>query len=165
MLTAIRVMNLVIVLGSGGLVGCSSAHKPTAPPPDPQPAAAPAPPSASVSSAAEAETEAARKTAAPVTLTFSSTAKSGTVVLTLTMVALSDIPHGVSRIVVPDGLTVVKGDRQVDLGAVAKGTTREQQLTLVVPATGHFQIFAGMDCRLTPGVSLHKTATPIVLGG
>lgn len=111
------------------------------------------------------------KTSAPVKTTLTSSASSGTVVLTLTMEALADIPRGVGRIVIPDqgrvangDIKVVKGDLEVDFGAVPHGEKRELQVTLEVRPSGKLKIFAGVDCHMTAGILMHKTAQPVVVG-
>jgi hypothetical protein len=143
-------------------LGCSPAPVPPASSSEQQatssePSAAP--------SAKEAEAKPVEgKTSAPVKITFASSATSGTVVLTLTMEALADIPRGVARVIVPRGAKVVKGEPEVDFGAVAKGEVRELKVTLDVPKATPQQVFAGVDCHITSGILLHKEAKPLVLG-
>jgi hypothetical protein len=104
------------------------------------------------------------KTSAPVKVTLTSSARSGTVVLTLTVEALADIPRGIGRIIVPREAKLVKGTPEVDFGAVPRGETREIQVTLDVPAATRAQVFAGVDCHITSGIHLHQEAKPIPLG-
>lgn len=111
------------------------------------------------------------KASAPVKTTLKSSGTTGTVELTLTVEALADIPRGVGRIVLPDqGRTakgtvkVVKGNLEVDFGAVPHGEKREVQVTLEVPAGAKLQVFAGVDCHMSSGILMHKPAQPVALG-
>jgi hypothetical protein len=104
------------------------------------------------------------KADAPVEVISTASARSGRVDVTLTVRALADIPRGVARVVVPDGVTVVSGAREIDFGAIPSSAVRELKLTLDVPATPQFHIFSGADVYLTAHVLLHKGATPLSLG-
>jgi hypothetical protein len=104
------------------------------------------------------------KISAPVQVTLTSSAKSGTVVVTLSVQPKTDIPRGVARIVVPAGVKLVSGQAQMDLGPLKSGVAAQHQVTLEVPSTGQFQIFAGVDCHISSGIRLHKAAEALVLG-
>lgn len=112
------------------------------------------------------------KITAPVQLTFTSapsaakasSAGEGPVVLTLTVRALTDIPSGVARVVLPPQLKLLDGQREMPFGALAKDAERQFSLTIEVPPAGSFQIFAGVDCHISSGIQLHKEARPIMLG-
>lgn len=107
------------------------------------------------------------KITAPVQLTFTSTpsaAGAGSVVLTLTVRALTDIPSGVARVILPPKLKLLSGQSEVAFGALPKDTERQFTLTVDASAGGPLQIFAGVDCHISSGIQLHKEAKPIWLG-
>ena len=104
------------------------------------------------------------KISAPVELTLTSSANSGTVVVTLTVRALSDIPGAVARVMLPSEIKLLSGQRELDLGPLTKGAERQLTLTVDAAALGQFQIFAGVDCHITLGIQMHKEAKPIFLG-
>jgi hypothetical protein len=162
-----------IALGAAS-AGCS----PSAAAPDPAPeraAAAERPPGAAPGTQAMASTTEAKieatteakieaKLSAPVDVTLTSSARTGTVVITLSLTAQADIPRGVGRIVLPKEVRLVGGQTQVDLGALKRGVVSQYQVTVEVPSTGQFRIFAGVDCRISSGVLIHKGARELVLG-
>ncbi len=139
----------------GGLVlGCAPAQVDAAPQPPRQ---------------AERTTGQTReaKITAPVQLTFTSTpsgAGAGPVVLTLTVRALTDLPSGVARFVLPPQIKLLRGPREIPFGALGKDAERQFSLTVDAPAASPFQIFAGVDCHISSGIQLHKEAKPILLG-
>jgi hypothetical protein len=110
------------------------------------------------------------KITAPVQLQFTSTpsgagvAGANTVVLTLTVRALTDIPSGVARVVLPAEVKLLSGQREVEFGALRKGDERQFVLTVDATASSQAQIFAGVDCHISSGIQLHKEARPIFLG-
>lgn len=104
------------------------------------------------------------KISAPVELTLTSSAGSGTVVITLTVRALSDIPGAVARVVLPSEIKLLSGQREQDLGALKRGAERKLEITVDAAAPGQFEIFAGVDCHITSGIQQHKEARSIVLG-
>lgn len=111
----------------------------------------------------------AGKITAPVVLTFTASpdaakAGAGPVVLTLTVRALTDIPSGVARVVLPPQVRLLRGEREVSFGALAKDAEQTFTLTVEAPPAAPLQIFAGVDCHITSGIQLHKEARPIVLG-
>jgi hypothetical protein len=104
------------------------------------------------------------KVSAPVRVALTSSAKSGTAVITLSVQPLSDVARGVSRIVLPPGLKLLSGQTQIELGALKSGVASQHQVTVEIPSTGQFQVFAGVDCHITSGIRLHKAAEALVLG-
>lgn len=119
--------------------------------------------SAPVGSAAAAETTEA-KVSAPVDVTLTASAKSGTVVITLSLKAKADIPRGVGRIVLPEGVKLVSGQTKLELGALKRGGVSKHEVTVEVPSTGQYRIFAGVDCHITSGILMHKGAHELILG-
>lgn len=154
----LQTLGLVMALGQA-TAGCSPTKVSAAPAPEPAATTAATAPTAP---ARPITTEA--KTGVPVKLTLAASAQSGTVVVTLTVQALADLPRAVTRIMIPQGAQLVKGDREVDFGAVPSGAVRTHQLTLEVPATTQVQLFAGVDCRMSVGILQHKEAVPLLLG-
>lgn len=174
MKTLIQTTGLLAVIALPAFsLGCSPAPATTTPSSEQQ-AADTAPPKrgATPSSAQPTEKTGEAKTSAPVRVTFTSSAKSGKVVLTLRTEALADIPRVVSRIVLPragekhaqGGINRIEGELQVDFGAMPRGEVREHQMTVDVPQSARSKIFAGVDCHITSGIQLHKEAQPILLG-
>jgi hypothetical protein len=104
------------------------------------------------------------KVSAPVRVSLSSSAKAGTVVITLRVLPQADISRGVARIVLPQGIKLLGGRAEVDLGALKNGVASQHQVTVEVPSTGQYQIFAGVDCHITAGIRLHKPAEALMLG-
>lgn len=173
MMTGIQTTGLVALIALGAtMLGCSPTPTTTVPSSDEQAeATATSKPGATPGTTQAAEKTGEGKTSAPVKVTFTPSAKSGTVVLTLTIEALADIPRGVARIVLPRegrppqaSIRVTKGDLEVDFGAIPRGAVREHKVTLDVPQATRFEIFAGVDCHITSGILLHKEAPPILLG-
>lgn len=160
-------MGFVVVTGLGMLaLGCAPAKVDAAPQAAPQ---------------AERTTAQQRegKITAPVQLTFtsapgavntpgaasaSSPASAGPVVLTLTVRALTDIPSGVARVVLPPQIKLLSGQREMPFGTLAKDAEQKFSLTVEASSAGPLQIFAGVDCHISSGIQLHKEARPIVLG-
>lgn len=96
---------------------------------------------------------------APVELTFTSApsaANAGAVVLTLTVRALTDIPSGVARVVLPAQIKLLSGQSEIPFGALPKDAERQFSLTVDATASGRFQIFAGVDCHISSGISYTK---------
>jgi len=152
MKTAIRTISIVAMIVMEVVApGCSPTRVEAASGPEPPAARKPA------------RTREA-KISAPVELALTSSASSGTVVLTLAVRALTDIPRGVARIILPDGIKLLSGQREVDFGALAAGSVRELVVTADVPASRQFQIFAGIDCHISSGIQQHKEAQPLYLG-
>jgi hypothetical protein len=104
------------------------------------------------------------KLSAPVEVTLNSSAKSGTVVITLGLKAGADIPRAVSRIVLPPGLKLVSGQTEINIPFLKRGAARDHRVTVAVPSTGEFTIFAGVDCHISSGIVLHKSAPELILG-
>lgn len=161
MKTFIQTMGLVAVTALGALsIGCST----------PKVDAAPSPPRrAGKSIFRSTATVKEAKITAPVQLSFTSTssvsgASAETVVLTLTVRALADIPSGVARVVLPREIKLLSGQREVQFGALQSGEERQFTLTVDAAATGQFQIFAGVDCHISEGIQLHKEAEPLFVG-
>lgn len=168
MKTRTQQMGFVVVAGLGvalgvlGGLGCAQAKGDaalqSAPPPEgsQQTQRTPPPPRAG-------------KITAPVVLTFTASpdaakAGAGPVVLTLTVRALTDIPSGLARVVLPPQVKLLRGSREVPFGALAKDAEQTFSLTVEALPAGPLQIFAGVDCHITSGIQLHKEAQPIVLG-
>lgn len=145
-------------------LGCSPAPVPPASSSEQQATATSSEPSAAPGAQEKEAKPVEGKTSAPVKITFTSSATSGTVDFTLTMEALADIPRGVARVIVPRGAKVVKGQPEVDFGAVPKGEVRELKVTMEVPKSTPQQVFAGVDCHITSGIQLHKEAKPLAVG-
>lgn len=118
------------------------------------------PPAAAEREPATSET----KVAAPVALAVASSARNGRVDVVLNVRALSNARRGVARIVLPAGVTLVSGAREVELGALHAGTAQDLKVTLAVPAKGRFQIFSGVDVYISSGILLHREAEPLILG-
>ncbi len=162
MTTGIKTMKIVAVIAFASLaVGCSPSTVVAAPASEgakgtgmAQPAADPL--------ATSHPNEA--KVSAPVQVSLTSSAKVGTVVITLTVQPKTDIARGVARIVLPQGVRLVDGRTEVELGALKGGVVSQHQVTVEVPSTGQFQIFGGVDCHITSGIRLHKGAEALVLG-
>jgi len=142
--------------------GCSPSRVAAAPAPEQAAAAAATAQPASDPQAMANPAEA--KISAPAQVSLTSSAKSGTVVVTLNITPQADIPRGVARIVLPAGVQLVSGQVQGELGALKKGVAIQHQVTVEIPSTGQFQIFAGVDLHITSGIRLHKAAQVLVLG-
>lgn len=107
------------------------------------------------------------KITAPVQLSFTSSPSgggAGAFVLTLTVRALTDLPSGVARVVLPPQIKLLSGEREIAFGALPKDAERQFALTVEASAAGQFQIFAGVDCHISSGIQLHKEAKPLLLG-
>lgn len=161
MKTVIQTVGLVAVTALGAfLIGCST----------PKVDAAPNPPRRAGKSIFRSTAIAKEaKITAPVQLSFTSAssvsaASAETVVLTLTVRALDDIPSGVARVVLPREIKLLSGQREMQFGALQKGEERQFALTVDAAATGQFQIFAGVDCHISEGIQLHKEAQPLFVG-
>ena len=163
MKTVIQTLGLVALTALGTVViGCST----------PQGDASPNPPRRAGNKEIFRSSAVAKeaKITAPVQLSFTaapsapSATSAAPVVLTLTVRALTDIPSGVARVVLPSGVTLISGQPEVEFGALPKGAERQFTLTVDAPASGQSQIFAGVDCHISSGIQLHKEAQPLLVG-
>lgn len=146
---------MVMTMLGASVLGCAPTKVDAAPPPP-----------------AQAERTTARtregKITAPVELSFASAQSAtspGAVVLTLTVRALTDIPSGVARVILPPKLKLLSGQSEIPFGSLPKDAERQFSLTVDASATGGpLQIFAGVDCHITSGIQLHKEAQPLLVG-
>lgn len=156
---------LTLAMASGCATDANKAESPaSAPEPAPAPRGnAQAPASAPASAPESAPTSAPEpaplsgKAQAPVAVRLAALAatKAGHYTATLSVQALSDIPRAVARIVLPEGVKLVEGKLERDLGALAKSTNMELVVTLKVPEGGAFVLAGGVDCHMASGVKLH----------
>jgi hypothetical protein len=105
-----------------------------------------------------------KKLSAPAEARLSTSGATGEVQVILTVRATADIPRAVARFVVPEGVLITGGEREKDLGPLAKGDERQLRLTLSVPSAGSFVIAGGIDLHLSSGVRLH-VGDAVRLGG
>jgi hypothetical protein len=101
----------------------------------------------------------ASKISAPVEVSVTTNTKGSNTEAVLMVKALSDVPRGVGRIVIPNGIRVVKGPTEIDFGALKQGQTRELRVELQIPNSRGFDLTGGVDVHLAKGVKLHKNAT------
>lgn len=152
MKTFTQTISFVAMIALGlAIPGCSPTRVEAAPTPEPPIAGKPA------------RTREA-KTSAPVELTFTSSASKGQAVLSLAVRALTDIPSGVARIILPEGIKLLSGQREVEFAAMPANSVHKLVVTVDIPSSGQFQIFAGIDCHISTGIQLHKEAQPLILG-
>ena len=164
MKTMIQILGMLAAIAGGeALLACapsSAASEPqasaAAPTSSPPPLAAPAP--RGKPRAAE------QKISAPVDVSLTASARSGTVILTLSLKAETDIPHAVARFVLPREVKLVNGQPEIDIPLLRRGVVSQLQVTVEVPAKGQFTIYAGVDCPISSGILLHKSAPEVVLG-
>jgi hypothetical protein len=100
----------------------------------------------------------------PVDVSLTSSTESGTVHITLNLTAKADIPRAVGKIVLPPAVKLIHGETRLDLGALKNGESRQLQVIVQVPAHGRFEIFAAVDCHISSGILMHKSAPSLVLG-
>ena len=171
MKTVIQNLGFVAFIALGTtMFGCSTTPVTSTPTGEPQAVDATKPAETPATTQAS-DTKGEGKISAPVTVTLNTSAKSGTVVVTIKMEALADIPRAVAKIVIPaealreGAVKVVKGDLVMDFGMVPRGQVRTHEVTLEVSPSARTDIFGGVDCHITSGILLHKGAKPVTFGG
>ncbi|MCC6624991.1 MAG: hypothetical protein IT385_27335 [Deltaproteobacteria bacterium] len=103
------------------------------------------------------------KVRAPVELALTAEGARDALSLTLAVRATADVPRAVARFTLPDGVTLVAGALEHELGARARGSETRVSVVVRVPADLAVTMFAGVDCHLSPGVKLYGV-TRLTLG-
>ncbi|MEL6184345.1 MAG: hypothetical protein AAFU79_06955 [Myxococcota bacterium] len=100
------------------------------------------------------------KAEAPVRIDLDAapTGKKGQYRVTLEITALRAVPRGVVRLVVPEGVTLIEGQVERDLGVLAKDAETKLVVTVQAPESGNFVLAGGVDCHMASGVKLHRGA-------
>lgn len=96
-----------------------------------------------------------KKVRAPVALTLTPAGTPDALTLTLRVEATADIPHAVARFTLPEGVALVSGPLEQELGALARGGVRVVSIVVRTPRGGAPMIAAGVDCHLSAGVKLY----------
>jgi hypothetical protein len=112
--------------------------------------------------AAAALEENGGKARAPVELELVACGSPDALTLTLRVRTTNAIPRAVARFVLPDGVVVVSGEVEQELGALSDGETREASIVVRAPAA-RAVLGGGVDCHMHPGVKLYR-ATQLELG-
>lgn len=104
-----------------------------------------------------------KKMRAPVKLALSASGPRDTLTLNLKIEATANIPRAVTRFALPEGVLLVSGPLEQDLGGLVRGAAVTSSIVVrsvspVLPA-----ISAGVDCYLSPGVKLYGV-TQLTLG-
>ncbi len=63
-----------------------------------------------------------------------------------------------ARIVVPQEVSIVEGDKEVDFGPLKAGDERIHTVRLNIPAEAQFTLAGGADCTINPAVTLNASA-------
>jgi hypothetical protein len=157
-----RTLSSMLKLAGTGLLlslaACSNAGR-AAPAEGAAPTQAPAQPSPETDHKGEAA-----KPQAPVDLQLRSTGNTGKITVTLEVKAQGEIKDGRVRFVIPSGITLTQGEKEVALGQIRAGETRQVSVSLDVPAKGSFRLEAGFDAQVSDAIKLHK-GKAIDLGG
>lgn len=93
---------------------------------------------------------------APIDLSLDPSARRGRIEVTLSFVAERDFSGATTRFVIPEGVELLRGRKEVEFGGVRAGTRRSTSVLLQVPETGSFELAAGVDVELGPSVQLHR---------
>lgn len=96
-----------------------------------------------------------KKARAPVELALSASGTRDALTLSLAVRATGDIARAVSRFTLPDGVVLVSGALEQELGPRAAGSEATASIVVRAPATGSPIVFAGVDCHLSRGVKLY----------
>ena len=175
----IWLLTLVVSPLAGLLAACAtdaaappepvSAPGPVASAPGPVSAAAMPDPASSASApgptaaadAAPAGASHVGKTQAPVTVSLRAEPVKGDGLYQAMLVftARRPIPRAVARIVLPEGVTLVRGIAEQDFGALDRGTQQRLEVTIQAPESDGFILAGGVDCHVSAGVQLHGGTT------
>lgn len=98
------------------------------------------------------------KARAPVALALAAAGTHEALTLTLRVQATGDIPRAVSRFTLPEGVALVSGPLEQELGALARDEVRAVSIVVRTPRDGVPMIAAGVDCHLSRGVLLYGVA-------
>jgi len=103
----------------------------------------------------EVAPEPGKKARAPVALALTAAGTHEALTLTLRVQATGDIPRAVSRFTLPEGVALVSGPLEQELGALARNEVRAVSIVVRTPRDGVPMIAAGVDCHLSRGVLLY----------
>ncbi len=141
--------NLLFVAGVALLVGSGCSHqRAEAPPAEPELLVATTPPDAP---------DPAEKTYAPVDLRLASSARSGVAEVVLTVTPRVDVPNARARLVLPEGVALVSGAPEVELGPLAKGARASLAVRVQIPLQGAFTLAGGVEVELSPARKLARS--------
>jgi len=101
------------------------------------------------------------KYSAPVTLNLKHTREGGTLRITLEATALADIPNGVARFALPEGLELLEGQTIVELGALKRGEIRTCEIA-VDGAANNYRLHAGVDAIYSDTMRLNSSRSLVV---
>lgn len=101
------------------------------------------------------EDELHTKPRAPLELDLTVDAPTGPAEVTLAIRATARVPRATARFVLPDGVHLVDGKPEQELGALAAGEERRVTIRVGIAADIVANIAAGVDCHLTDTVVLH----------